>query len=209
MPLQHSSGEPEPTLDAETAARALGLAARLQEERDERVGLSDLRLAAAEAGIAPDLLDEALRRVATPPVPAPRPARQPLPDALTAVPLFVFSLLYLFVHIAGANEAYVRPSDLSWSIALLAPLIVALLAPRRGRQRAWAPLLVAGSWLLLAIIPLINGAYAQHSAFHRHFLDYFAMGLVQFLAYALGTGLRTGYDRLRAHAPAPTNLQRD
>jgi hypothetical protein len=51
------------SVDAKTAERALEMAVQLQRERGELVSVDELHRTAAEAGIAPELVAEALKKI--------------------------------------------------------------------------------------------------------------------------------------------------
>jgi len=60
--MQFDSLKAQTSIDAKTAQETLALALRLQQEHGERVTLDELHRTAAEAGIDPIYLEQALRR---------------------------------------------------------------------------------------------------------------------------------------------------
>ena len=56
--------EGEQTVDAKTAQRALELAVKMQQDQGEQVSINELQRTAAEIGVAPEHVSEALRTIA-------------------------------------------------------------------------------------------------------------------------------------------------
>ena len=186
MSLNSRFEEPEPTFDSETAARALVLAARLQEARDARIGAEELFRTAEEAGIAPDLLDEALRRVGLPETRF-RPAFPVGPSVgLSTLGLVLVSLVYFALHAQGAMVVWGGPTELSWWAAVLAAFAVGLINPRRGRGRLWGPLLVVGMWFALLLWKEALRMDGDRVWAHPGLGPYFFFGLVQAMGFLLG-----------------------
>ena len=192
MPLHDASPEfePEPSFDSETAARALVLAARLQEARDARIGAEELFRTAAEAGIAPDLLEEALRRVDLPEKRV-KGTTKPVSAAGFATGwLALISLAYIVLHALGAAVASEGPYELFWWAAVFAPFVVALVNPRQGRARFWGPALVLGTWFGYLFMVRVFFVIQTPLSSNSDVGPYLIFGLFQFLFYVLATGVR-------------------
>ena len=190
MSLNSRFEEPEPSFDAETAARALTLAARLQEERDARIGAEELFRTAAEAGIAPDLLEEALQQVELPKTRGKTAAKPASAAGISSGWLALISLAYVVLHALGAAVAQEGPYKLFWWAALLAAFLVALFNPRKGKGRFWGPALVLGTWFGYLFMVKVFFIIRTPLSYNSDVGPYLIMGLFQFLFYVLATGAR-------------------
>ena len=190
MSLNSRFEEPEPSFDAETAARALGLAARLQEERDARIGVEELFRTAAEAGIAPDLLEEALQQVELPEMRVKATVKRVSTAGLATGWLTLISLVYVVLHALGATVASEGPYKLFWWAAVFAAFLVTLLNPREGRKRFWGPALVLGTWFGFLVCEETLRMNGTRLFSNPDLGPYLILGLFQFLFYVLATGAR-------------------